>query len=253
MPPVLASSGDPRKPACGYCHLPSGGGRPENANLAGLPAAYILAQVHAFHAHERGVGVPDAVAADAAAPVWPPSAFMARVSADVSDADLAAAAGYFAQQRPTSRVTVIEGRTVPGFAPACFVYLATGGRRVALGWRIVEMPTEVRRFELRDPHATVQAYVPPGSIGRGRQLASDGGGGRTQPCAGCHGVDLKGGGSLPGPPLAGRFTGYLFRQLYAFKSGARQGDAARPMRAVAAGLTQRDMIDLAAYATSIPP
>src|SRR5262249_11686236 len=33
---------------CGYCHLPNGQGRPENAGLAGLPAAYIEQQVADF-------------------------------------------------------------------------------------------------------------------------------------------------------------------------------------------------------------
>ena len=31
--------------ACGFCHLPNGQGRPENAGLAGLPAAYIEQQM----------------------------------------------------------------------------------------------------------------------------------------------------------------------------------------------------------------
>lgn len=42
--------------ACGTCHLPNGGGRPENASLAGLPAPYIVAQVKAFASGVRGDG-----------------------------------------------------------------------------------------------------------------------------------------------------------------------------------------------------
>ncbi len=55
-------------------------------------------------------------------------------------------------------------------------------------------------------------------------LAATGDNGRTQPCAGCHGADLRSGPQLEGPPLAGRFASYLFRQLYGFQSGARAGD-----------------------------
>ena len=39
--------------ACGYCHLPGGEGRPENASLAGLPADYIKAQIAAFRSGAR--------------------------------------------------------------------------------------------------------------------------------------------------------------------------------------------------------
>jgi cytochrome c553 len=45
---------------------------------------------------------------------------------------------------------------------------------------------------------------------------------------------LTSGPGLPGPPLAGRFPGYLFRQLYGFQTGARGGDCAQAMRAIVA-------------------
>jgi cytochrome c553 len=39
--------------ACSYCHLPNGQSRPENAALAGLPAAYIFEQVTDFRSGAR--------------------------------------------------------------------------------------------------------------------------------------------------------------------------------------------------------
>ena len=39
MPDIVARGRMPQVHACGYCHLPDGQGRPENAPLAGLPAA----------------------------------------------------------------------------------------------------------------------------------------------------------------------------------------------------------------------
>lgn len=45
MPPIVAHGRKPSVNACGFCHLPDGRGRPENAALAGLPAAYLAAQV----------------------------------------------------------------------------------------------------------------------------------------------------------------------------------------------------------------
>jgi len=53
MPEVVARGRKPQVHACGYCHLPDGQGRPENAPLAGLPAAYIEAQVAAFRSGAR--------------------------------------------------------------------------------------------------------------------------------------------------------------------------------------------------------
>jgi hypothetical protein len=38
MPQVVQHGRPPGVRACGYCHLPNGYGRPENASLAGLPA-----------------------------------------------------------------------------------------------------------------------------------------------------------------------------------------------------------------------
>ena len=49
MPDVVAHG---RKAAavqgCGYCHLPNGQGHPQNASLAGLPAAYFAEQIGDF-------------------------------------------------------------------------------------------------------------------------------------------------------------------------------------------------------------
>ena len=45
MPEVVMHGRKPNVRACGYCHLPNGQGRPENAGVAGLPAAYIIQQM----------------------------------------------------------------------------------------------------------------------------------------------------------------------------------------------------------------
>jgi hypothetical protein len=41
MPDVVEHGRKPAVRGCGYCHLPNGLGRPENASLASLPASYI--------------------------------------------------------------------------------------------------------------------------------------------------------------------------------------------------------------------
>jgi cytochrome c553 len=178
---------------------------------------------------------------------------MAQSTSALSDEEIAAAADYFSHRPVKSFVRVVERNQVPNHTLGCFVFLSAPGRAAPLNSRIVEMPIEAERFERRDPHTTYLAYVPRGAIERGRRLADTGGGGRTQACATCHGVDLKGGAGLPGPPLAGRFPAYLFRQLYGFQSGSRAEAGAQVMSAVAARLTRTDMIDLAAYAAALDP
>jgi len=242
LPAALAASHSD-KFACAYCHLPDGAGRPENAKLAGLPRSYIFAQVRALHAGQRQPGKAG----------WPPTVLMQDAIADMTDTQILAAAEYFSRQKNESFVRVLEREYAPAHKIACGTFVPDVGRLVALKQTIVEMPLDVNRFELRDPQTAYVAYVPKGSIERGRELAATGDGGRTQPCAACHGPNLRSGADMEGPPLAGRFATYLFRQLYGFQSGARAGDAALPMQAVVATLTQADMIDLAAYAASLKP
>lgn len=240
-PPVVLHGHPTGVMACGYCHLPDGQGRPENAALAGIPAAYIEAQVADLASHARGEARPD----------WLPGLIMQTVAAGASRTEVAEAAAYFSALPFTARVRVVEAAQIPAVRPAAFVYRTLpGDAREPLGDRIVEIPDDVERFELRAPDVTFTAYVPPGSVARGSALAHTGGDGRTQPCGLCHGPALRGG---LGPPIAGRYPGYLVRQLSAFHAGARHGESGAPMTAVTARLSQRDMIDLAAYAASLRP
>ena len=240
-PRIVVEGRAPHLMACGYCHLPAGEGRPENAALAGLPADYIARQVADFRSGARGL----------ASPGWGPGAFMHEVAAAASPGEVAAAAAYFSRAPFVSHVKVVEAARIPAVEAEGFVYRRLQGyARTILGERIVEGPVDFDRFELRDSRMGYVAYVPPGSIGRGRRLAATGGAGRTQPCGACHGAALAGGA---GPPLAGRSPTYLYRQLSAFHSGSRAGPTSAPMKTVAARLSVAEMIDLAAYAASIRP
>jgi cytochrome c553 len=105
---------------------------------------------------------------------------------------------------------------------------------------------------LRDATPGFIAYVPKGSIKRGEMLAKTGDSGRTVPCATCHGEGLKGIGDIF-PPLAGRSSAATARQLYDFKSGARDGRYAALMKPIVAHLTDQDIVDLTAYIVSLLP
>ncbi len=91
------------------------------------------------------------------------------------------------------------------------------------------------------------AYVPVGSIARGRALAS---GGQVS-CAACHGTDLKGFGDVPS--IAGHSPYNTFRQLFLFKEGSRNGAMAGVMKPYVASYSEKDMIDISAYLATLNP
>jgi cytochrome c553 len=147
-------------------------------------------------------------------------------------------------------VRVVEATTIPAFALGCFAYVTVPGEPVALGEHIIEVPDDLERFERRDPHVGFTAYVPVGSVARGRRLTAEARG-TTPACATCHGPDLRGGPAAP--PLAGRYPGYLFRQLLGFRAGSRTGGDSATMRAIVTELSETDMIAAAAFAASQAP
>lgn len=244
MPAVVAQGRKPDVYACGYCHLPGGEGRPENAALAGLPAQYIIRQVRDIATHARRIPW--------TGPEYRPAAFMTRVAENATDAETAAAAAYFSTLALRKRrADVIETDRAPRMHVAGWMYVPTASTGdEPLGARILEVARDLERHELRDPEAEYVAYVPVGSVERGRKLATTGDG-RTLACAGCHGPELRGVGEVP--PIAGRSPTYLLRQLIAFRTGARDTPAAGPMKPVVAPLDVDEMIALAAYVGSVPP
>ena len=227
--------------ACGYCHLPEGFGRTENADLAGMPFEYLQRQVQEMKSGARKL-------VDAR---FVPGAYMLTAIRQTSDADADDAVKYFSGLKYTKHVRVLEATNVPHFRANGYLYISDHeGPTEALGQRIIEGPDDVNAFEKRDPRTRFTAYVPVGSIARGAALAS-GNRDAGQACAICHGEGLKGGPL--GPPIAGRFPTGLFRQLYAFQSGTRNGSQAILMKPIVTKLTQPEMIDLAAYVGSLEP
>jgi cytochrome c553 len=229
---VLHATGKGGYP-CGYCHLPDGSGRPENARLQGLPADYIVEQVEAFASGARRAAVP-----------YMPTSLMAQAAHAVSPVDLKAAASYFSQFELQSHTQIVEAETIPAATAWHFVYRFDRLRQEALGQRIIEGPVDAERFELRDPQARTIAYVPEGAIARGRVIAEHGVAGGPA-CVTCHGQALVG--------IAGASPSFLVRQLMDFRSKARNDPDAAPMQAVAAQLTDAQMIDAAAFVGSRNP
>jgi cytochrome c553 len=232
-PAVVLHAGGKDGYPCGYCHLPDGRGRPENARLQGLPADYIIEQVQAFASGARRAAVP-----------YIPTSLMAQVAHVVRPADLQAAAAYFSQFEPRSHTQIVEAATIPAALVWHFVYRFDGSKHEALGQRIVEGPVDDERFELRDPETRYIAYVPEGAVARGRAIAEHGASGGPA-CVSCHGQALIG--------IAGASPSFLARQLMDFRAKARNDPGAAPMQGVAGRLTDAQIIDAAAYVGSRRP
>jgi cytochrome c553 len=242
MPEVVVHGRKPDVYACGMCHMPNGLGRPENSSLAGLPSAYIVQQMADFKGGLRKTSEPGAL----------PAVLMAKVGQNATDDEVKSAAEYFSQLKLSKWIRVVETRTVPKSQVVAGYMLASiaGAGSEPIGVRIIEIPEDLSRTELRDPKSGFIAYAPIGSIKRGKSLASTGGG-KTIQCSICHGPDLKGLGLVPA--LAGRSPSYVVRQLYDIKNGARAGVGTQLMKDVVAKLTLDDMIAIAAYTASLDP
>ena len=236
-PKVVAKGEGKATPGCASCHLASGSGHPESANLTGLTKAYILTQLHEF---QQGVRTD-------------PRHRMSEIAKGMTEEDVQEAAVYFAAQKPRKWIRVVETDTVPEtyMNDGRRRYVRPGGKMEPIGSRIIEVPEDPERVTCRDPHTGFVAYVPPGALKRGEELATTGGGGKTTACVACHGPELKGLG--PVPHIAGHSPNYIVRQLAGFQVGARNSEMDELMKGVVANLTQDDIISLAAYVASRNP
>ena len=126
--PPAVTGGPGIRFACGACHLMSGQGHPEAADIAGMPAEYLIRQMAYY---KRGTRQDDAR--------------MAPIAKATSDEDVRQAAEYFAALKPAAWVKVIETATPPK------TFIATAGRHRQLhpdggtepiGHRILEIPAD---------------------------------------------------------------------------------------------------------------
>jgi cytochrome c553 len=210
-------------------------GHPESADLAGLPAQYIVDQMNDFKSGMRKDNVRMNGIADATTPE-----------------EWQQAADWFSALKPIPWYKVVETTTVPT------TYLTGGRMRLPtadgatepLGNRIIVVPQDAARVEARDPRVGFIANVPPGSVAKGETLATTGDNGKTIACSICHGMGLTGVGNVP--RLAGVHPTYVARQLYNFKNGNSNAMAAALMKPVVANLTDEDILNLSAYVASLP-
>jgi cytochrome c553 len=235
MPNIVQFGKKPKVWACASCHLASGTGHPESSTLAGLSANYMTEQLKAFASGER----------------VDYSGHMNRMAALMTEAEMVEASTWFASLPAQQFITVKEVETVAG------TYVDNTRMRQIdtakpsqepINNRIIEVPVDKELVHKRAPVSEFISYVPVGSIERGKNLVQTGGG-KTIPCMSCHGADLS--GSDIGPAIAGNFGIYTVRQLHGFKSNTRSGAQSVMMQPVVANLSDTDMVDIAAYLSSV--
>src|SRR5580700_3592972 len=137
VPQIVKSGASDKGFACGSCHLYTGYGHPESANLAGLSADHLVQQMADFKSGDR---------------IDP--ARMNTISQATSDDDAKAAAEWFAALKIGVWVKVTEAAMVP----KTFVNggrmrlpLPAGGTE-PIGNRIIEVPQDPAKGTARDPH-----------------------------------------------------------------------------------------------------
>lgn len=227
--------------ACGQCHLPTGAGRSENGQPAGMSRAYILQQLEDFKNGLRNSSDPKKDNAHR----------MTRFAKAMTAEEMVQTADFFAAlpYPPVGvdqYIKVVETDTVPvAYATGGMFHIVKGAGEEPIGDRIIEVPADPFLNERRDGKSGFIAYVPRGSVKKGEAIAA-----RAR-CAMCHGPELN--GSPVAPTIAGRSASYLGRQMYDFQTGARRGKNSPLMRTVVASLSIDDIRNVVAYVSSIAP
>jgi cytochrome c553 len=235
-PAPIVQKGHGAALACGSCHLMSGNGHPESADVSGFTADYFVQQLKDFKSGARK-----------------DYARMNGIAKELSDEEMTQAAEWFATLPRQKFVRVVEASTVPRtfVGQGRMRFLDPKGGTEPIGKRIITLPEDQTRARLRDPKSGFVSYVPPGSIAKGRSLAENGGGGKSIACAICHGEGMKGLANVP--RLAGLHPIYIARQLYLFKEGSRNGPDAPLMKRPVEKLTDDDILNVSAYLGSLTP
>jgi len=165
MPEIVARGRRPAVLACGSCHRADGSGGPENARVAGLPAAYIAQQIADFKSGARKTSVPGRNPER-----------MAAIANAISNEEIEVAADYFSALKPRVAIRIVEAVSVPKTRVVDWhLAVASTAGTEPLGQRIVEVPENLEQFERRDGRSRWVAYVPPGSVERGQTLVMSGG------------------------------------------------------------------------------
>jgi cytochrome c553 len=187
---------------------------------------------------------------------------MIQLAKAMTDDEVKAAAEYFSSLKWRPWTRVVETAMVPKTKIVGELFIATERARTEpIDGRIIEVPEDESQSELvRNPHSGFVAYVPVGSVKKGKDLVTTGGmrivgneivQGKTTACTTCHGLDLMGVADVP--PIAGRSASYIIRQIYDMQKGTRNGQSAQLMKMAIARLDKDDIVAIAAYVAGLVP
>ncbi len=234
--PSIVQKGRGAVLACGSCHLMSGVGHPESADVAGFSSGYLEQQMADFKSGIRK-----------------DYARMNGIAKEMTDEEVRQIAAYFGSLKPQRSTRVTEAAMVPKtfVGQGRMRFLSPEGGMEPIANRIITVPDDQEKARLRDPKTGFIAYVPPGSVARGKALVESGASGKGVQCAICHGETMKGIGNVP--RLAGLHPIYTARQLHLFKNGERNGVDAQLMKRAVAPLTDNDILAISAYLASLAP
>ena len=243
MPELVAKGGGDGVVACGYCHLPNGQGKPENAQCGG-------AAVRVHRAADDGLAkrsTQDGRAADGPAGLHgadrPGRHRCAGSCVPRSTSHRSTSSRGFASWRPTwcprhgSPAGSTRWSKAAGWSRSARAW--SRRRRICIEPSCVMTPRVLSPTYPPAPSHEESASRPPATMA-GRR-----------PAPVCHGPQLRGLG--PVPALAGRSPSYIARQLYDLQTGIRNGAWSDLMDATVANLTTEDIVNLAAYTASLEP
>ena len=238
--PNVARFGKEGVRQCTLCHLPDGSGRPENAPISTYHPVYFMQQMQDFQDGLRKSADPRKANTNT----------MIGFAKATTLEEERAVAEYFAQQPYPRRMKVVESKTAPRVRLQGGMHMAVpateGGAMVPIpADEIVEVPDDNLRAEARDTRMSWTAYVPPGTLNRGKQVVA------KYQCTTCHGANLEGVG--PVPALAGRSPSYTMRQLFDMQQGTRRGPWAALMKPITSRMTVQEMMAASAFAASVSP
>jgi hypothetical protein len=97
---------------------------------------------------------------------------MIELAKSLSDEELKAAAEYFGSMKWTPWIRVVETDLVPRTRIAGNLFLPVDQKKTEpIAGRVIEMPENEEQAETyRNPHSGFVAYVPAGSINKGKDL-----------------------------------------------------------------------------------
>lgn len=241
--PSIVTKGHGGVLACGSCHLMSGIGHPESADLAGMPLSYLKQQMMDFKS-----GVRTDVAR------------MNGIAKEMSDQEIDEAVAWFAALKPRKNNRIVEADMVPKtiVAQGRMRFVDPAGGTEPIGNRIITVPEDVSLARMRDPNTKFVSYVPTGTLARGKVLVETGDNKKTLACGTCHGPGLNGQASIgktgiAAPRIAGQHPIYLARELYLFKDGSRNGMTSKLMMPAVMNLNDADILAISAYLASMDP